>query len=122
MNILSALQSGSAKGRSDRPSRYHEVYRRAQQDPVGFWGEAAQEIDWYEKAKKVFDPAAGVYGHWFVGAVMPPSRLRHGDAAAEALGSRTPRNQRCSIVGPALAATAFGEVRRLTFGAQGLLG
>jgi propionyl-CoA synthetase len=37
-------------------------------DPEGFWGEAAQEIDWYEPAKKVFDPSAGVYGRWFVGA------------------------------------------------------
>src|SRR3954463_8264732 len=51
-----------------RPSRYHEVYARASRDPEGFWGEAAAEIDWYEPAKKVFDPEAGVYGRWFVGA------------------------------------------------------
>src|SRR6185295_11535708 len=50
-------------------SRYHEVYARAMRDPEGFWGEAAQAIDWYEPAKKVFDPAAGVYGRWFAGAV-----------------------------------------------------
>jgi propionyl-CoA synthetase len=51
-----------------RTSRYHEVYARAMRDPEGFWGEAAREIDWYEQATKVFDPAAGVYGRWFVGA------------------------------------------------------
>src|SRR5215467_1234783 len=49
-------------------SRYHDVYARAQTDPVGFWGEAAGDIDWYEPAAKVFDPAMGVYGRWFVGA------------------------------------------------------
>src|SRR5258708_13979755 len=49
-------------------SRYHDVYARSQRDPVGFWGEAAADIDWYEPATKVFDPAMGVYGRWFVGA------------------------------------------------------
>jgi len=49
-------------------SRYHEVYARSQRDPIGFWGEAAGDIDWYEPATKVFDPAMGVYGRWFVGA------------------------------------------------------
>src|SRR5262245_8555518 len=51
-----------------RTSRYQEAYGRARRDPQGFWGEAAQAIDWYEPAKKVFDPEAGIYGRWFVGA------------------------------------------------------
>jgi len=51
-----------------RTSRYHEVYSRALRDPEGFWGEAAQEIDWYAPAKAVFDGGAGIYGRWFVGA------------------------------------------------------
>jgi len=49
-------------------SRYREVYARSLSDPAGFWAEAAGAIDWYEKAAKVFDPAVGVYGRWFVGA------------------------------------------------------
>jgi propionyl-CoA synthetase len=49
-------------------SRYHEAYARAHRDPVGFWAEAAADIDWYEPAAKVFDPAMGIYGRWFVGA------------------------------------------------------
>ncbi len=49
-------------------SRYHEVYARSERDPVGFWAEAAADIDWYEPATSVFDPAMGVYGRWFVGA------------------------------------------------------
>jgi propionyl-CoA synthetase len=50
-------------------SHYHEVYGRWQRDPEGFWGEAAQEIDWIEPARRVFDPDAGIYGRWFVGGV-----------------------------------------------------
>jgi propionyl-CoA synthetase len=52
-----------------RTSRYAEVYARSMRDPEGFWGEAAQAIDWYEPAKRVFDKDAGVYGRWFTGAV-----------------------------------------------------
>jgi propionyl-CoA synthetase len=52
-----------------RPSRYHEVYARWQRDPQGFWGEAAAEIDWYEKPKAAFDPKAGIYGRWFPSGV-----------------------------------------------------
>ena len=48
-----------------KSSRYHEVYARWQRDPEGFWAEAAQEIDWIEKPKTVFDRNAGVYGRWF---------------------------------------------------------
>src|ERR1700744_3091208 len=48
-----------------RSSRYHEVYARWQRDPQAFWGEAAAEIDWFEKPKTVFDPKAGIYGRWF---------------------------------------------------------
>jgi Acyl-coenzyme A synthetases/AMP-(fatty) acid ligases len=52
-----------------RTSRYHEVYARWQRDPQGFWGEAAQAIDWIEPPKQVFDPDACVYGRWFAGGV-----------------------------------------------------
>ena len=49
-------------------SRYHEVYAAWKRDPEAFWGEAAREIDWYKPWDKVFDPYAGQYGRWFVGA------------------------------------------------------
>ena len=52
-----------------RSSHYHEVYARWQRDPVGFWGDAAQDISWFEKPTTVFDPGAGIYGRWFVGGV-----------------------------------------------------
>jgi propionyl-CoA synthetase len=47
---------------------YHEVYRRWQDDPEEFWAEAAQNIDWFKPADKVFDPDRGAYGTWYVGA------------------------------------------------------
>jgi propionyl-CoA synthetase len=50
-------------------SRYPETYRRSLDDPEGFWGEAARDIDWIEYPTKVFDASAGVYGRWFVGGV-----------------------------------------------------
>ncbi|HEX8663999.1 MAG TPA: propionyl-CoA synthetase [Beijerinckiaceae bacterium] len=49
-------------------SRYREVYARWKADPEGFWADAAREIDWSKPAQKVFDPQAGIYGRWFVGA------------------------------------------------------
>ena len=49
-------------------SRYHEVYEGWKRDPERFWAEAAGEIDWFKPWDKVFDPEAGVYGRWFVGA------------------------------------------------------
>jgi propionyl-CoA synthetase len=53
---------------SETASRYHEVYRRSIEDPDGFWADAARAIDWFKPADRVFDPNAGVYGRWFVGA------------------------------------------------------
>ena len=37
-------------------------------DPEIFWGVAARDIDWYKPWDRVFDPYAGQYGRWFVGA------------------------------------------------------
>jgi propionyl-CoA synthetase len=53
-----------------RTSRYHDVYTHWQRSPEGFWAEAAAEIDWYEKPKKIFDKDAGIYGRWFTGGVV----------------------------------------------------
>ncbi len=49
-------------------SNYAQVYKSWQDDPEGFWGEAAKQIDWYRPWDKVFDKDAGVYGRWFTGA------------------------------------------------------
>ncbi|MBT9288827.1 propionyl-CoA synthetase [Prosthecodimorpha staleyi] len=49
-------------------SRYNDVYGQWQSDPEGFWAAAAAELDWFKPWDKAFDPQAGVYGRWFVGA------------------------------------------------------
>ena len=46
-------------------SRYAEVYGQWKADPQGFWREAAQSIDWIKPPQVIFDPKAGVWGHWF---------------------------------------------------------
>jgi propionyl-CoA synthetase len=50
-------------------SRYHDEYARWRREPEVFWSEAARDLDWYEPPKRIFDPAAGVYGRWFPDAV-----------------------------------------------------
>ncbi|MBV8848794.1 MAG: propionyl-CoA synthetase [Methylobacteriaceae bacterium] len=69
-------------------SRYPEVLAAWQRDPQAFWAEAAQEIDWIEKPRTIFDPKAGVYGRWFPDAVCNTSwnaidRHVHGGRAAQ---------------------------------------
>ncbi len=49
-------------------SRYHEVYQSWRDDPIGFWGRAAAEIDWAHPWTSVFNPDGGIYGQWFEGA------------------------------------------------------
>jgi propionyl-CoA synthetase len=51
-------------------NRYYDLYARSFADPESFWAEAAREIDWIEPAKKIFDPAMGLYGRWFAGGVV----------------------------------------------------
>ncbi len=53
---------------SKTASKYTEVYQSWQNDPEGFWAEAAKEIDWFSPATKTFDASEGVYGRWFTGA------------------------------------------------------
>ena len=72
-----------------RTSRYHDVYARWQRDPFGFWAEAAQEIDWIEPAKTVFDPSAGIYGRWFPGAVCNTCHNALDRHVANGRGSQT---------------------------------
>lgn len=46
---------------------YEEVYRRSIEDPVGFWGEQAEELHWYKKWDSVLDDSKAPFYRWFVG-------------------------------------------------------
>jgi len=50
---------------------YKDIYQRSLSDPEGFWGEAAEQLDWYEKWDKVLveDFAEGKH-EWFVGGKL----------------------------------------------------
>ena len=49
-------------------SAYDETYARSMEDPEGFWGEAAEAIDWYKRWDKVLDRSNPPFYRWFVGA------------------------------------------------------
>ena len=46
-------------------SAYHEIYAAWSRNPDAFWAEAALALDWIVPPSRIFDPTAGVYGHWF---------------------------------------------------------
>ncbi|RMD60563.1 MAG: propionyl-CoA synthetase [Alphaproteobacteria bacterium] len=50
--------------------RYEEVYARSLADPDGFWGEAAQAIDWDRGWDKVLDDSRAPLYRWFTGGVL----------------------------------------------------
>ncbi len=47
---------------------YDALYQRSLEDPEGFWGERAMELDWFEKWDKVLDDTDAPFYRWFVGA------------------------------------------------------
>jgi acetyl-CoA synthetase len=47
---------------------YENQYRRSLQDPAGFWGERAEELDWFQKWDTVLDDTNAPFYKWFVGA------------------------------------------------------
>lgn len=55
--------------KTPKTSQYHQTYADWQADPVGFWAEAAQGIDWIDAGGKTFDPDMGAYGRWFPDAL-----------------------------------------------------
>jgi propionyl-CoA synthetase len=50
--------------------KYDEVFKKSITDPEGFWGEAAEDIDWYKKWDKVLDDSNKPFYRWFSGGEM----------------------------------------------------
>jgi propionyl-CoA synthetase len=51
-------------------ARFDDVFRRSIADPEGFWGEAAEQVDWYRRWDKVLDDSRPPYYRWFVGGEL----------------------------------------------------
>jgi len=49
---------------------YADAFRRSLADPDGFWGEAAEAIDWYQRPTAVLDASGAPFYHWFAGGVL----------------------------------------------------
>ncbi|HHH39466.1 MAG TPA: propionyl-CoA synthetase [Sedimenticola sp.] len=49
---------------------YKETYARSMEDPEGFWGEAAAEIDWYKGWDRVLDDSNRPFYRWFSGGEL----------------------------------------------------
>ena len=50
--------------------KYEEAHRRSLEDPAGFWGEAAEQIDWIKRWDKVVDDSRPPFYRWFPGGVL----------------------------------------------------
>jgi propionyl-CoA synthetase len=48
---------------------YDRAYARSIQDPEGFWGEAAEDVHWFEKWERVLDTSRENFARWFVGGL-----------------------------------------------------
>ncbi|MGH8905245.1 MAG: propionyl-CoA synthetase [Egibacteraceae bacterium] len=46
---------------------FENAYRRSLDDPEGFWGDAARDIDWIKPPDRVLDDAGSPFFRWFVG-------------------------------------------------------
>ena len=50
---------------------YKKIYQRSVDDPEGFWGEMAQQLDWYKKWNKVLvEDFAKAKHSWFIGGKL----------------------------------------------------
>jgi propionyl-CoA synthetase len=49
---------------------YDDTYRRSLEDPDGFWGDAASDIDWIEPFARVLDRSTSPSPRWFTGGVL----------------------------------------------------
>ena len=87
-------------------STYGTVYSEWQTNPERYWAEAAEAITWHRPYERVFDPARGPYGHWFVGGELNTcynSLDRHVEAG---------HGERTALIWDS---AMMGEVRRFTY-------
>ena len=86
-------------------AEYEAMYRRSVEDPDGFWGDAARELDWFTPFNHVLE---GDMGHatWFSGGTL---NMSHNCVDRHAAG---PRRDKTAI----LWEGEPGEVEKITYG------
>lgn len=47
---------------------YEIAHKRSLEDPVGFWRDAAKDIDWFKECDQVLDSSNKPFYRWFSGA------------------------------------------------------
>lgn len=53
---------------------YRELYRRSMEDPEGFWGELAKDLDWFEPPKEILKADFSIPEvQWFLGGKLNAS-------------------------------------------------
>jgi acetyl-CoA synthetase len=93
-----------AKAHVQGLEQYEALYRRSVEDPEGFWGEAAGELEWFAPWSKVL-VGEGSRAQWFVEGKL---NLSHNCVDRHALGARKDKVALLWEGEP-------GEVRRLTY-------
>src|SRR5437667_433514 len=84
-------------------STYDEVYARWQDDPEGFWADAAEAVHWYKKWDKVLDASRPRFYRWFSGGVVNTCynaldrQVANGRAGQPALMYDSPANQTIKV-------------------------
>jgi acetyl-CoA synthetase len=105
--VFNPPQEFSKKAYIKSLDEYKKVYKRSVDDPEGFWGEMAQQLDWYKKWNKVLVEDFGKAKHaWYTGGKINVSYNcvdRH---------CKTARRNKAAII---WQGEPLGESRTLTY-------
>lgn len=76
LNVCPAASSLSRRHFHNTPQHqrklreYDDVFNKSIEDPEGFWGDQADDIDWYKPYTRVMDNSNPPFTKWFVGGEM----------------------------------------------------
>jgi acetyl-CoA synthetase len=110
-------QEFAAKAWIHSQAEYDALYRRSVEDPEGFWGEAATQLDWFAPWTRVLEGTAAE-ARWYVGGKL---NLAYNCVDRHALGGRRDKVALLWEAEPYRRGEADGEgraleIRRLTYG------
>ena len=92
------------KARIGSAAEYEAMYQRSVEDPDGFWGDAAKELEWFAPWSKV-QQGSGADAKWFIGGKL---NISHNCVDRHASGERRDKVALLWEGEP-------GEIRRLTY-------